>query len=100
MLTSFARASVAIYEREGRDAAASFAARMPVRDGMRLSLVDESGSNTEVTSIVNDGVTLVEALTMGEAVILHYDHSATSFTVVQGTIDDRMPLPTGTRTRV
>jgi outer membrane lipoprotein-sorting protein len=50
-----------------------------------------------VPGYLPDGVTLVEALTMGEAVILHYDHSATSFTVVQGTIDDRMPLPTGTQ---
>ena len=43
-------------------------------------------------------MTLVEVLAMmDKAIILHYDHSETSFTVIEGTIDDRMPLPTGTQ---
>ena len=44
-----------------------------------------------------DGVTLIEVLTMDKAVILRYDHAETSFTIIQGTIGDRMPLPTGTQ---
>jgi hypothetical protein len=50
-----------------------------------------------VPSYLPEGVTLVEVLAMDQAIIQRYDHSETSFTVIQGSIDDRMPLPAGTQ---
>jgi outer membrane lipoprotein-sorting protein len=44
-----------------------------------------------------DGATLIEVLAMGEAIILRYNHSDTSFTVVQGVVADRMPAPPGSQ---
>ncbi len=44
-----------------------------------------------------EGVTLVDVLAMGEAIILHYDHSETSFTIIQGSVGDQMPLPVGSQ---
>ncbi len=46
---------------------------------------------------VPEGVTLVDVLAMGEAIILHYDHSETSFTIIQGSVGDQMPLPVGSQ---
>ena len=42
-----------------------------------------------------EGVTLIDVLAMGEAIILRYDHSPISFTIIQGSGDDTMPLPVG-----
>jgi outer membrane lipoprotein-sorting protein len=42
---------------------------------------------------VPEGVTLVDVLSMGEAIILHYDHSETSFTIIQGSVEDGVSLP-------
>ena len=44
---------------------------------------------------VPEGVTLIAVLAMGQAIILRYDHSPISFTIIQGTGDDTMPLPAG-----
>jgi outer membrane lipoprotein-sorting protein len=44
---------------------------------------------------VPEGVTLIEVLAMGQAIILRYDHSPISFTIIQGSGDDTMPLPAG-----
>lgn len=45
---------------------------------------------------VPDGATLVDVLAMGEAIILFYDHSETSFTIIQGSVEDQ-PLPVGSQ---
>jgi outer membrane lipoprotein-sorting protein len=37
-----------------------------------------------VPAYVPDGATLIEVFSVGEAIILRYDHSTTSFTIVQG----------------
>jgi outer membrane lipoprotein-sorting protein len=44
-----------------------------------------------------EGVTLIDVLAMGEAIILRYDHSPISFTIIQGSGDDTMPLPVGSQ---
>lgn len=46
-----------------------------------------------VPGYVPAGVTLVDVLSMEEAIILRYDHSETSFTVVQGFVSGRKSLP-------
>jgi outer membrane lipoprotein-sorting protein len=48
-------------------------------------------------SYLPEGVTLIDVLAMGEAIILRYDHSPISFTIIQGTGDDTMPLPAGSQ---
>jgi outer membrane lipoprotein-sorting protein len=48
-------------------------------------------------SYLPEGVTLVDVLAVDEAFILHYDHSTTSFTIIQGSINDRMSLPSGSQ---
>jgi outer membrane lipoprotein-sorting protein len=44
----------------------------------------QAGFDLLVPTYEPDGVTLIEVLQVGEAFVLHYDHSATSFTIVQG----------------
>jgi outer membrane lipoprotein-sorting protein len=44
-----------------------------------------------------EGVTLIDVLAMGEAIILRYDHSPISFTIIQGSGDDTMPMPVGSQ---
>ena len=51
-----------------------------------------------VPTYVPEGVTLIDVLTMGEAFILHYDHSTTSFSVIQGPSDGVREAPTGQKT--
>jgi outer membrane lipoprotein-sorting protein len=53
-----------------------------------------------VPTYVPEGVTLIDVLTMGEAFILHYDHSTTSFSVIQGFSDGVREAPTGQKTEV
>jgi hypothetical protein len=53
-----------------------------------------------VPAYVPEGVTLVDVLTMGEAFILHYDHSTTGFSVIQGFSDGVREAPTGQKTEV
>ena len=53
-----------------------------------------------VPSYVPEGVTLIDVLTMGEAFILHYDHSTTSFSVIQGPSDGVREDPPGQKTKV
>jgi outer membrane lipoprotein-sorting protein len=58
---------------------------------------ERAGFPLLVPNYVPAGVTLVEVLEMDQAIILRYDHSDTSFTVVQGVIADRMPAPPGSQ---
>jgi outer membrane lipoprotein-sorting protein len=53
-----------------------------------------------VPTYVPEGVTLIDVLTMGEAFILHYDHSTTSFSVIQGFSEGVREAPTGQKTEV
>jgi len=53
-----------------------------------------------VPTYVPEGVTLIDVLTMGEAFILHYDHSTTSFSVIQGPSDGVREAPMGQKTEV
>lgn len=53
-----------------------------------------------VPTYVPEGATLMDVLTMGEAFILHYDHSTTSFSVIQGPSDGVREAPTGQKTEV
>lgn len=53
-----------------------------------------------VPTYVPEGVTLIDVLTMGEAFILHYDHSTTSFSVIQGPSDGVREAPPGQKTEV
>ncbi len=53
-----------------------------------------------VPTYVPEGVTLVDVLTMGEAFILHYDHSTSSFSIIQGPSDGVREAPTGQKTEV
>jgi outer membrane lipoprotein-sorting protein len=46
------------------------------------------------------GVTLIDVLTMDEAVILHYDHSDTSFTIIQGWSHTDGEVPLGQKSEV
>lgn len=57
----------------------------------------QAGFPLLVPSYLPEGATLVEVLAVGEAIILHYDHSTTSFTIVQGSVTNRMPLPAGSQ---
>jgi outer membrane lipoprotein-sorting protein len=66
--------------------------------------LDEARAQADFTLLVPtyvpEGVTLVDVLTMGEAFILHYDHSTTSFSVIQGFSDGVREAPTGQKTKV
>jgi outer membrane lipoprotein-sorting protein len=53
-----------------------------------------------VPAYVPEGVTLIDVLTMGEAFILHYDHSTTGFSVIQGPSDFVREAPPGQKTEV
>jgi outer membrane lipoprotein-sorting protein len=53
-----------------------------------------------VPTYVPEGVTLIDVLTIGEAFILHYDHSTTSFTVIQGWSEGIREPPPGQKTEV
>jgi outer membrane lipoprotein-sorting protein len=44
-----------------------------------------------------EGVSLIDVLAMDGAIILRYDHSPTSFTIIQGSAGDPMPLPLGSQ---
>jgi outer membrane lipoprotein-sorting protein len=44
-----------------------------------------------------EGVTLIDVLAMEGAIILRYDHSSTSFTIIQGPAGDPLPLPPGSQ---
>ena len=45
---------------------------------------EQAGFDLLVPAYVPDGATLIEVFSVGEAIILRYDHSTTSFTIVQG----------------
>jgi outer membrane lipoprotein-sorting protein len=66
--------------------------------------LDEARAQADFTLLVPtyvpEGVTLIDVLTMGEAFILHYDHSTTSFSVIQGFSDGVREAPTGQKTEV
>jgi outer membrane lipoprotein-sorting protein len=53
-----------------------------------------------VPTYVPEDATLIDVLTMGEAFILHYDHSTTSFTVIQGLSQGVREAPPGQKTEV
>jgi outer membrane lipoprotein-sorting protein len=53
-----------------------------------------------VPSYVPEGATLIDVLTVEEAYILHYDHSMTSFTVIQGQPEGVREAPPGQETEV
>jgi len=53
-----------------------------------------------VPTYVPEGATLIDVLTVEGAYILHYDHSTTSFTVIQGLSDGVREAPTGQKTVV
>jgi outer membrane lipoprotein-sorting protein len=54
-----------------------------------------------VPSYEPDGATLIEVFRVGDAFILHYDHSTTSFTIVQGDLPQPMQQsPSGEATEV
>jgi outer membrane lipoprotein-sorting protein len=56
--------------------------------------LDEAREQVEfallVPAYVPEGVTLIDVFKVGEAVVLRYDHSTTSFTVVQGNLPQPM----------
>jgi outer membrane lipoprotein-sorting protein len=53
-----------------------------------------------VPAYVPEGVTLIDVLTVDGAFILHYDHSTTGFSVIQGFSDGVREAPTGQKTKV
>jgi outer membrane lipoprotein-sorting protein len=54
-----------------------------------------------VPAYVPEGVTLIDVFKVGEAVVLRYDHSTTSFTIVQGNLPQPMrQTPSGETTEV
>ena len=53
-----------------------------------------------VPTYVPEGATLIDVLTVEEAYILHYDHSMTSFTVIQGQPQGVREAPPGQKTEV
>jgi outer membrane lipoprotein-sorting protein len=57
----------------------------------------EAGFPLLLPDDVPEGVTLIDVLAIDEAIILHYDHSPTSFTIIQGSVGDRMPMPLGSQ---
>jgi outer membrane lipoprotein-sorting protein len=66
--------------------------------------LDEARAQADFTLLVPtyvpEGVTLVDVLTVGEAFILHYDHSTISFSVIQGFSDGVREAPPGQKTEV
>jgi outer membrane lipoprotein-sorting protein len=64
--------------------------------------LEEAQEQAEFTLLVPtylpEGVTLIDVLAVDEAFIFRYDHSTTSFTVVQGFAGDRMAPPAGAQT--
>jgi outer membrane lipoprotein-sorting protein len=61
----------------------------------------QAGFDLLVPSYEPDGVTLIEVLQVGEAFVLRYDHSTTSFTIVQGDLPEPMrETPDGESTAV
>ncbi|MFN2271037.1 MAG: DUF4367 domain-containing protein [Anaerolineae bacterium] len=57
----------------------------------------QAGFDLLVPTYEPDGVTLIEVLQVGEAFVLRYDHSTTSFTIVQGDLPHMEGgLPEGT----
>jgi outer membrane lipoprotein-sorting protein len=53
-----------------------------------------------VPTYVPEGVTLIDVFTVDEAFILHYNHSTTSFTIIQGWSQGVREAPTGQKTEV
>jgi outer membrane lipoprotein-sorting protein len=66
--------------------------------------LDEARAQADFTLLVPtylpEGATLVDVLTVDEAFILHYDHSMTSFTVIQGQPQGVREAPAGQKTEV
>jgi outer membrane lipoprotein-sorting protein len=66
--------------------------------------LDEARVQADFTLLVPaylpEGATLVDVLTVDEAFILHYDHSMTSFTVIQGQPQGVREAPAGQKTEV
>ena len=54
----------------------------------------------QVPGYTPEGVTLVDVFRANEAYVLHYDHGATSFTVVQGALPETAQLPSGEASEV
>jgi len=53
-----------------------------------------------VPTYVPEGATLIDVLTVEEAFVLHYDHSMTSFSVIQGLSEGVREAPPGQKTEV
>jgi hypothetical protein len=54
-----------------------------------------------VPAYVPEGATLIDVFKVGEALALHYDHSTTSFTIVQGSLPQPMRrAPSGEPTEI
>jgi outer membrane lipoprotein-sorting protein len=53
-----------------------------------------------VPSYLPEGVTLIEVFTVEGAFIMHYDHSTTSFAVVQGRSQEERQVPIGQETEI
>jgi outer membrane lipoprotein-sorting protein len=66
--------------------------------------LDEARAQADFTLLVPtylpEGATLIDVFTVDEAFILHYDHSTTSFTVIQGWSRGMREAPTGQKTEV
>jgi len=66
--------------------------------------LDEARAQADFTLLVPtylpEGVTLIDVLTVDGAFILHYDHSTTSFTVIQGLSEGVREAPPGQKTEV
>jgi outer membrane lipoprotein-sorting protein len=61
----------------------------------------QAGFDLLVPTYEPDGATLIEVFQVGEAFVLRYDHSATSFTIVQGDVPQPMQQnPSGEATEV
>ena len=66
--------------------------------------LDEARAQADFTLLVPtylpEGVALIDVLTVDGAFILHYDHSTTSFTVIQGLSEGVREAPPGQKTEV
>jgi outer membrane lipoprotein-sorting protein len=66
--------------------------------------LDEARAQADFTLLVPtyvpEGVTLIDVLTVDGAFILHYDHSTTSFSVIQGFSEGVREAPPGQKTEV
>jgi outer membrane lipoprotein-sorting protein len=60
----------------------------------------QAGFTLLVPTYLPEGVTLIDVLAVEEAFILRYDHSTTSFTIVQGFVSDRRTPSNVQRTEV